>query len=76
MPNPNDGNITLLQKLADSEPVSIKVYNSVGAVVRSFNTAFESNTAMLHLNNIPAGVYYMILSDSAGQSYHLTFVKK
>src|SRR5690606_14004152 len=33
MPNPNDGNITLLQKLADSEPVSIKVYNTVGAVV-------------------------------------------
>jgi hypothetical protein len=76
VPNPNDGNITLLQKLADSKPVSIKVYNSVGAVVRSFNTAYESNTAMLHLNNIPAGLYYMILHNSAGQSYHLTFVKK
>jgi hypothetical protein len=76
MPNPNDGNITLLQKLADSEPVSIKVYNTVGAVVHASNIVFEGNAAELNLSNIPVGVYYMKLLDKSGVSYSLQFVKK
>jgi hypothetical protein len=41
-----------------------------------YAAGLESNTAMLHLSNISTGVYYMVLRNSAGQSYHLTFVKK
>lgn len=43
---------------------------------RRIAASVESNAAMLHLSSVAAGVYYMMLRNSAGQSYHLTFVKE
>ncbi len=76
IPNPNDGNVRLLQKMSDAEPVQVTVYNSVGAVVQTSTLVFEANAAALNLSNIPAGVYYMTLLDNGGHSYILHFVKK
>jgi hypothetical protein len=76
IPNPNDGRMQVLQALKDDMPVKIVVYNALGAVVYSSGKVFEGKTVSLDLNAIASGLYKIILHDSAGASYTLTFVKR
>jgi hypothetical protein len=76
MPNPNDGNMELLQKLNDKEPVSIKVFNVIGAVVHSSAQVFKEKSTSLNLSDLPSGAYYLIVIDSSGNAYKLNFLKK
>ncbi len=72
-PNPNDGKITLLQKVADNDPVNVEVWNVVGKSIYKGKVDFSSGIAKLDLHqNIP-GLYVIQLSDSAGNRFTLKF---
>jgi hypothetical protein len=76
LPNPNDGNMQLMQLKTDVNPVTIKVYNQVGQLVSVSTTTFEGNIAALSLSHIVPGLYYITLQDASGETYKLSFVKK
>jgi hypothetical protein len=75
-PNPNNGLIELRQLEADNRPVSIKVYNAVGAVVYASEVVFTGKGTQVQLSDAAAGVYYMVLQDRSGSVYRMQFVKK
>jgi hypothetical protein len=76
MPNPNDGYIQLRQLKQDNDPVSVSVYNSLGAIIYKDTKAFEAGSTFVNLSGVASGMYYMILHDSKGTAYTLRFVKK
>jgi hypothetical protein len=76
LPNPNDGNIILQQQKSDEGPVDVKVYNVIGALVHDASIIFESNVASLNLSTLTPGMYYVVLQDSDGAAYKLSFIKK
>lgn len=68
-PNPAvGGNFFLKFVNQEFEVMSIQVFNTIGATVYSNNTKFEPSEQLeMHLNEIPAGVYFMRLSTSKGE---------
>jgi hypothetical protein len=73
-PNPNNGNINLIQKVIDENPVNIEVLNAEGQSVFKGTLPFAQGTAPLHLQNLSPGLYLIQLRDATGKSYTLKFV--
>ena len=72
-PNPNDGNITIVQKMEDSQPVKAEIYNAIGASVYKGQLQFDTQT-QIHLSNIAPGLYLLQLTDREGQKFNLKFI--
>ena len=73
-PNPNDGNLTLLQTVLDTKTVTIEVLNAYGQVVEQQKFAISNSAIQLHLGRLPVGVYLLHLSDKQGKMYNLKFI--
>ena len=73
-PNPNNGNLTLQQKINDTNPVKVQVWNAVGKVVYNCNAVFVSGKLNIQLQNCASGLYLLQLSDTAGSSFTRKFV--
>ena len=75
-PNPNDGNITLLQSVQDELPVNAEILNVQGLVVNRIELNFTNKQAKLHLENLPPGIYLLKLRDNTGATFNFKFVKQ
>jgi hypothetical protein len=73
-PNPNNGSITLAQKITDNAPVSVEVWNSIGQTTYKGLMLFNGNLGKLQLEGITPGLYVMFLTDSQGKTYTLKFI--
>jgi hypothetical protein len=73
-PNPNNGNITIAQKITDNAPVSVEVWNSIGQTTYKGLMLFNGNLGKLHFEGITPGLYVMLLTDSQGKTYTLKFI--
>ena len=73
-PNPNDGNISIIQRVAENEPVHVVVYNSIGQSVYTGSLQFTSYKSSVQLGSISSGVYLMSITDTKGNNFHLKFV--
>jgi hypothetical protein len=73
-PNPNNGNITIAQKITDNAPVSAEVWNSIGQTTYKGLMMFNGNLGKLQLEGITPGLYVMLLMDSKGKTYTLKFI--
>lgn len=73
-PNPNNGNMTLMQKIRDEQPVRVEVLNMPGQVIYKGSLLFNGNMAPLNLQGLCPGLYLVQLRDSAGNSFVLKFV--
>lgn len=72
-PNPTDGHINLHQAVADSEPVSIEVWNATGAKVFRNKVAFQGGDAYLQLSKMPPGLYLLQVLDARGNRFVIKF---
>lgn len=75
-PNPNEGNFVLKQRIADDKPVTLKVYNSVGAVVYQGNPAFANGEIRLNLGQKAPGLYLVCIGDGKEKITCLRFTLK
>jgi hypothetical protein len=75
-PNPNDGNIKLIQKTADSTAVFIDVSDVLGRSVFKENVRFIDNSYKLNLDKIAQGMYVTSIIDSKGRKFVFKFVKQ
>jgi len=73
-PNPNDGNLTLLQAQTDKQPVQAEILTAIGSRIDGQMLHFNQNITRLHLANIIPGLYLLKLTDSYGKVYNLKFV--
>jgi hypothetical protein len=73
-PNPNNGNLTITQKIADNTPVKVQVWNATGAVVYSKNAQFESGKMQVHMTNSVPGLYLLQISDNFGATFTRKFI--
>ena len=75
-PNPNDGNITLIQSIQDELPVIAEILNVQGLVVNRIELNFTNKQAKLQLLNLPVGIYLLKLRDNTGATFNFKFVKQ
>jgi len=73
-PNPNNGNITLLQQIKDESPVKVNVFNAEGQCIYANKLLFKANMARLNLYGVVPGLYVVQLRDSAGNNYSFKFI--
>jgi len=66
MPNPSDGNITIVQDVAVNGPVQVRVTNMLGATVYSGQLSFAAGRAALGIDKVARGMYLLQLTDAAG----------
>ncbi|MBE2289000.1 MAG: T9SS type A sorting domain-containing protein [Chitinophagaceae bacterium] len=75
-PNPNDGNLTLVQLIQDTSVISIDISDVLGRSVLKEQVVFREKSHDLHLENITAGLYVVSTIDSKGRTFIFKFVKQ
>jgi hypothetical protein len=75
-PNPNDGNITLVQSIADTATVQVDVTDIMGRSVYKEEIVFREGNYRLNLNKIASGMYIANIIDSKGRRFIFKFVKQ
>lgn len=73
-PNPNNGNIIIVQGVTDSEPVNAEILNATGQSIFKYQLTFDTQTKQIHLSNVASGLYLLLLTDSKGQKFNLRFI--
>ncbi len=73
-PNPNNGNIFVLQKNADNNAVSAQILDALGKQVYKEQLLFSAKKAQINLQGIMPGLYVLELRDSKGNDFMLKFV--
>lgn len=72
-PDPNDGNITILQSIADIEPMQIQVWNEIGKQEFKKQLCFTEKKLQLQLKGLNEGVYILLITDSKGTTNSIKF---
>lgn len=75
-PNPNDGNITLVQKIADTTAIVVDVSDVLGRSVFNEEVRFSNNSYKLNLDKMASGMYVTSIIDAKGRMYIFKFVKQ
>jgi len=68
-PNPATDNFNLELGLAESRTMEMTLYNSAGALIKSYNTehlAAGEHTLHLNANDVPAGTYILVVQSESG----------
>jgi hypothetical protein len=73
-PNPNNGNLTVTQKIADNTAVKVQVLNAMGVVVYSRSVLFEDGKIQVHIPNSVPGLYLLQISDNFGNTFTRKFI--
>ena len=73
-PNPNIGDMTLMQLIADDRPAEVAVRTAVGATFYKATIAFKGGSAHFDLRAMVPGLYLLELRDGDGLDYTLKFV--
>lgn len=75
-PNPNNGEMQLTQALTLDGVVGVKVYSTIGSLVRKGEVLFSRRFAALKVGELAPGLYHIVLRQQTGENYHLQFLKK
>jgi hypothetical protein len=73
-PNPNNGNMTLIQMQSDLNLVKVEVLNMLGQAVYSAELLFNAGKAQLNMQGNAPGLYVVQLTDSEGNTFICKFV--
>jgi hypothetical protein len=65
-PNPNEGSFTImsLRGAKQTEPVTLKVYNAIGALVYQTNANFTNGSVQVNLGQKASGLYLVCIGDT------------
>lgn len=74
LPNPNNGDMFLMQKVRDENAVSAVVINAEGQSVYKKQMWFSGNISPINLQYLSPGLYLMVLRDAGGSSYTIKFI--
>jgi len=73
-PNPNNGNMILVQTQSDPDPVRVEVLNMLGQSVYHADLLFNGGKAQLNMQGNAPGFYVLQLTDSKGNTFICKFV--
>ena len=73
-PNPNNGNMDIMQYLFDTEPIQIDIYNSMGILIAKISLQFAGYKQSVSIKGIPSGLYLMRITNSKNHSFNLKFI--
>jgi len=73
-PNPNSGNFTLQQGVADQQPVIAEMWDVTGRNIYKDYLHFDALTTNLQVVNAVPGFYLLQLTDSKGRMFKFKFV--
>jgi len=65
-PNPSNGNINIMQTVADDVTMNVEVVNTIGSVVYSGNLQFANGNAQMNVTQLAGGIYMIHMADSKG----------
>ncbi|MNX65731.1 hypothetical protein D3C86_968000 [compost metagenome] len=72
-PNPNNGNFTIRQRVAEDKAIEIKVYNAVGSIVFQKQVNFNNGSFVVNMGNVVPGVYLVCIENSGNRTTCLRF---
>ena len=67
LPNPSNGNISILQAVENDGEKSIRIINYVGSVIYDGTIQFIQGKAALNIENAASGIYIVQISNDAGE---------
>ena len=73
-PNPTDGLLHI--ELSGAGIANVALYDLQGRIVVTNNESPQQGTAMMNLQNVPAGVYLLRVTDTDGNEHHRKIVKR
>lgn len=74
-PNPAGNRVTLSWNNEQMQPTSIRLYNVQGQLQTVASSRQEAQVTF-NISNLPAGIYYLVLQDKAGNSYNKMISKQ
>jgi uncharacterized protein YjdB len=74
MPNPNNGQFTLMQQTADDGPVSVEIVDMAGRIVFRESVQFTGKEGRISVSNTPPGVYVLKLVDGKGRIFTFRYI--
>ena len=63
-PNPNNGIFTISVSNTSIDEGVLRIYNYTGQQVSESEVSFANRNAMINLKDLPAGLYYIEISNS------------
>ena len=73
-PNPNNGNINIVQKQGDDREVRAEILSATGQNLYTGTLHFNQQNTKVHIQNINSGLYMLQLTDADGKVFNLKFV--
>ncbi len=73
-PNPNNGQMSVLQRIPDNEPASMEIWSAEGKSIYRQTINFSGGKAQINLNGIAPGLYMLQIRSSKGESYTAKFI--
>ena len=71
---PGEGPGTPAAAESNNLPVTVQIWDVMGKQFYNAQTNFAGNTAAIHLNNIPPGLYILKITDSKGGIFNYKFI--
>lgn len=62
LPNPNNGNFTIVQSVKDEAPITIEIWNAIGVKVYKEKVSFIDDRIQVKSNNLLSGNYVIRLN--------------
>lgn len=76
-PNPTQGELTLKSNVAFNTEIEIKIYDVMGnSIVTQQQSIGNGNSTNIHLQNCSAGVYFIKVTDTNNQTFHVQKIIK
>ena len=73
LPNPNNGNFSIQQLVADERPVDIEICNAVGQSLYKTNIVFKNGRTDINSRNLAPGTYLLKMKEKAGKHHIIKF---
>jgi len=73
-PNPNNGEMTIMQQTGDMGDAHVQVTDMLGRTVHNAELSFSGKTAQVKLNTVAPGMYTMKITDHKGINFVFKFI--
>lgn len=74
LPNPNNGNFILQQKITDNIPINAEIINEIGQIIFKKQINFNYQIFNINITNINTGIYILKMIDSKGRLFKIKFI--
>jgi hypothetical protein len=74
-PNPNNGEFSINLQTDNTDPVQVKIFNSMGALVYQNSMDFGSTQLNINIQELPSGVYQLVATQNQSRMVEQIMIK-